>query len=428
MAQFFRDRRLGAVAAHSGPGSAPGTTSPEQLGKGQIDILFAVDMFNEGIDVPEIGTVMMLRPTESVILWLQQLGRGLRRVDGKLLRVIDYIGNHRFFLTKLRALLEAGPGDKSLSQKLDQVIAGTFQLPSGCDVTYDLKVIETLRSQLRPKSGAEEMETQYRDFRLRHGQRPTAAEMARIGFDPRRTGHGGWFDFVRDMGDLPDERVLITQGLLLHEAERPAITAPALRALRTAIDGGEATKEGLALWAFNPLFRVDGKRLVLTRADATEQLPALIAELLEWRLAEPREVDDPSRAFTHQAPELAVWRSYSTPEISTMFGETYQQNLWQTGIKVMKAKKIMIFLANVLDPTKPYPNTFLSADRLKWFSQNQTKQAGQHGRVLSGKEPDWTIHLFVRRACKINGKAAPFLYCGQPRFERWEGEEPITLV
>ena len=160
MAQFFRDRRLGAVAAHSGPGSAPGTTSPEQLGKGQIDILFAVDMFNEGIDVPEIGTVMMLRPTESVILWLQQLGRGLRRVDGKLLRVIDYIGNHRFFLTKLRALLEAGPGDKSLSQKLDQVIAGTFQLPSGCDVTYDLKVIETLRSQLRPKSGAEEMETQ----------------------------------------------------------------------------------------------------------------------------------------------------------------------------------------------------------------------------------------------------------------------------
>lgn len=83
MAAFFQAQGLRAVAVHSGPGSSPRATSLDRLGRGEIDILFAVDMFNEGVDVPSIGTVMMLRPTESVILWLQQLGRGLRRVEGK---------------------------------------------------------------------------------------------------------------------------------------------------------------------------------------------------------------------------------------------------------------------------------------------------------------------------------------------------------
>ena len=158
-------------------------------------------MFNEGVDVPQIGTVMMLRPTESAIIWLQQLGRGLRRIEGKVLKVIDYIGNHRIFLTKLRALLTAGPGDRSLALKLDQIIAGTLPLAAGCSITYELKVIEILRDLLRPKAASDDLEAQYRDFRLRHGTRPTAAEIGRIGFDPARNGHGGWFDFVRDMGD-----------------------------------------------------------------------------------------------------------------------------------------------------------------------------------------------------------------------------------
>jgi hypothetical protein len=150
MAAHFGARGLRAVAVHSGPGSAPRATSLEQLGRGEIDILFAVDMFNEGVDVPNIGTVMMLRPTESAILWLQQLGRGLRRVEGKLLRVIDYISNHRIFLTKLYALLAAGPGDRSLSQRLDQVLAGTLELPPGCSVTYDLRVVEMGRACWSP--------------------------------------------------------------------------------------------------------------------------------------------------------------------------------------------------------------------------------------------------------------------------------------
>jgi hypothetical protein len=155
MSQALQEVGLNSLI-HSVPASAPRTSSLEALGKGEIDILLAVDMFNEGVDVPNIGTVLMLRPTESTILFLQQLGRGLRRHGDKVLRVIDYIGNHRIFLTKARALLAAGEGDRSISQKLEAAVAGAFDLPPCCEVTYDLEALGFLRALLRQRSGCNE--------------------------------------------------------------------------------------------------------------------------------------------------------------------------------------------------------------------------------------------------------------------------------
>lgn len=107
MAEFFRERGVRAAAVHAGPTSAPRANSLSDLKDGKLQMLFCVDMFNEGVDVPEIDTVLMLRPTESRIVWLQQFGRGLRKLSGKVLKVVDYIGNHRVFLTKVQALLSS---------------------------------------------------------------------------------------------------------------------------------------------------------------------------------------------------------------------------------------------------------------------------------------------------------------------------------
>ncbi len=71
-------------------------------------------MFNEGVDLPDVDTVMMLRPTESRILWLQQFGRGLRKARAaSSVTVIDYIGNHRIFLLKPQTLFSLGTGDQA---------------------------------------------------------------------------------------------------------------------------------------------------------------------------------------------------------------------------------------------------------------------------------------------------------------------------
>jgi len=86
----------------------------EQLEQGSLQVIFSVDLFNEGVDLPAIDTLMMLRPTESKVLFLQQLGRGLRRHPAKeRLVVLDFIGNHQGFLNKPQALFAIERQDAS---------------------------------------------------------------------------------------------------------------------------------------------------------------------------------------------------------------------------------------------------------------------------------------------------------------------------
>ena len=149
MAQFFVAHGVRAVAVHSGPGSAPRATSLEKLADGRLQVLFSIDIFNEGVDIPTIDTVLMLRPTESSVIWMQQFGRGLRKAPGKSgLKVIDDIGNHRAFLTKLRAMAAmAGHelnSDAALRSFLYNARSSEMDLPDGCSVTYELATINIL--------------------------------------------------------------------------------------------------------------------------------------------------------------------------------------------------------------------------------------------------------------------------------------------
>ncbi|MGX0977712.1 hypothetical protein ACSSVY_003447 [Roseovarius sp. MBR-51] len=424
MADYFRAAGQKAVSVHSGQSSAPRASSLAALGRGEIDILFAVDMFNEGVDVPEIGTILMLRPTESAIIWLQQLGRGLRRVEGKVLQVIDYIGNHRSFLTKVATLLQAGAGDRSISTKLEALQAGEFQMPQGCEITHELEVIDILRNLLRPKEGAAKLEAFYLDFRDRNGIRPTAVEVFRNGFDPRASDHGGWLDFVRDMGDPLPERPFATHGRLLREMERTkGLSRAALTGLRDVVAGRQPS-EGASELAFNPHLAQGSDSLGLARPDASGELEPLVRELVEWRLAETpivREAAEASATFVAKPQALELWQRSYVPEIAEFFGEEYKQNVWRTGMKALPEKKTMILLANVSTQDLTYENAFLSPSRLKWFSQNQTRQDSKHGRIISGEEGH-EVHLIIRRGNKVNGKVNPFIYCGQPEFISWEGE------
>jgi superfamily II DNA or RNA helicase len=135
-------------------------------------------MFNEGVDVPNIDTVLMLRPTESTVTWLQQFGRGLRRCEGKKrLIVIDYIGNHRTFLTKARALLRCSKGDRALAFVLEELRRGEIKWPEGCEVTYDLKALDLLEGLLKGSNRGDALEAYYLDFRERTGERPKALDI-----------------------------------------------------------------------------------------------------------------------------------------------------------------------------------------------------------------------------------------------------------
>ncbi|MEZ5560630.1 MAG: DUF3427 domain-containing protein [Pseudomonadales bacterium] len=209
MADFFAASGARCVAVHSGETSAPRTQSLKQLESGELEIVFAVDMFNEGVDVPTIDTVLMLRPTESKILWLQQFGRGLRKAEGKdHLKVIDYVGNHRSFLQVPMILLAnaSTPGEVWLA--LQRLEAGMLELPLGCSVEYELQALEILQLLAQPTAVADQISYWYESFREIHGRRPFAVEAYHEGFDPKRlrTTYGSWLSFVGAHGDLDEHQ------------------------------------------------------------------------------------------------------------------------------------------------------------------------------------------------------------------------------
>jgi superfamily II DNA or RNA helicase len=140
MAKEFSARGVKSVAVYSdsfGEFSEDREMAIEKLKKGEIQIIFSVDMFNEGVDIVDLDMVMFLRPTESPIVFLQQLGRGLRKANGKrYLNVLDFIGNYekagrvRFFLKD------------SISSKRGDNFITIDDLPDDCQIDFDLRLID----------------------------------------------------------------------------------------------------------------------------------------------------------------------------------------------------------------------------------------------------------------------------------------------
>lgn len=129
MARHFQQLGVKAEAVYAGSSLARGEAL-EQLTNGRLQVIFSVDLFNEGVDLPCIDTVMLLRPTESKILFLQQLGRGLRTAtDKNYLVILDFIGNHKGFLHKPQALFKAGATYKALADFARRFEQNRLELP-----------------------------------------------------------------------------------------------------------------------------------------------------------------------------------------------------------------------------------------------------------------------------------------------------------
>ncbi len=213
MAEYFRQNGISAAAVHAGPTSAPRSASLERMRAGALEVIFAVDVFNEGLDVPEINVVLMLRPTVSPVIFLQQLGRGLRLSEGKRsLTVIDFIGNHRSFLQRPQGLAYLTGESLPPLVALDRIRTHTLALPEGCSVEIETEAIDMLASMARV-SRDDMLLYEYTTFRDAHGRRPTASELfARsVHFKPVRERFGDWFAFVDDQHDLSDDERRVWQ-------------------------------------------------------------------------------------------------------------------------------------------------------------------------------------------------------------------------
>ncbi|MGV0838549.1 DEAD/DEAH box helicase family protein, partial [Mycolicibacterium thermoresistibile] len=154
MAQRFNEAGIPALAVSGETSAADRRDALAELRNRDVNIVFAVDLFNEGLDIPEVDTVLFLRPTESATVFLQQLGRGLRLTRGKtVLTALDFVGHQRRefrFDQRFRAM--TGVGGKALQRQIED---GFPFLPSGSQIVLDpvaqKVVLENIKQQVAPR-------------------------------------------------------------------------------------------------------------------------------------------------------------------------------------------------------------------------------------------------------------------------------------
>ncbi len=147
MAEYFTNHDIPSTAVYSGSQgeySQDRKIAIEKLKNGELKILFTVDMFNEGVDIPSIDTVLFLRPTQSPTIFLQQLGRGLRKSENKkYLTVLDFIGNYK--KANLVPFLLSGIEYDTKTLLNDSVL--NFEYPQDCFIDFDFKLIDLFKIQ-----------------------------------------------------------------------------------------------------------------------------------------------------------------------------------------------------------------------------------------------------------------------------------------
>jgi superfamily II DNA or RNA helicase/HKD family nuclease/predicted house-cleaning noncanonical NTP pyrophosphatase (MazG superfamily) len=240
MAAQFNAGGVAAAAVHSGPGSADRVEAVRQLAEGRLKVLFTVDLFNEGVDIPAVDLVLFLRPTESMTIFLQQLGRGLRLHPAKsFLTVLDFIGNYRNAHHKLPLL--AGQ-DLSQDQDPGRALKALTRwqaeglrpdgVPEGCEVVLEPVALSALRASLQGSSPLRQMVLDdLRDIAEALGRGPTLREWQRQGRYSLSTARAAlgvdrWHHLLEAAGLLTEEdRALeAAVGDFLREVETTAMT------------------------------------------------------------------------------------------------------------------------------------------------------------------------------------------------------------
>lgn len=172
LANYFKKKDVRATSLHSSGGEFSRQEAITKINNGELEVIFTVNLFNEGVDIPSIDTLLFVRPTESLTVFTQQVGRGLRLFKGKdVCTIIDLIGNYRNADNKLSLFDTRSKEEREKKGLVPQV-------PTNCEIDFDVQVIQLLDELQRKRQPRKEY-LRYAYFGLKQdlGRRPTYLEL-----------------------------------------------------------------------------------------------------------------------------------------------------------------------------------------------------------------------------------------------------------
>lgn len=420
--------------------------APERLARGEVAALVTCDLYNEGVDLPMVDTLLLLRPTQSPVLFQQQIGRGLRLSPGKeSCLILDFVSRHRedFRFDRLLSTLTGLPR----GQLIEAVDKGFGSLPPGCHIHLQRQAREQVLRSLRKlvQQNWRRLQTELQAYAALRGR--SAVRLATflreqaIGLDElyRSQGRSGWTNLKRDAGLLAtppgaeDGYFGRRFGDLLH-VDDPARTDLLLKVAEPGASyapQGERERQLLQMFAY----QVDGQtRQTGSGEDFLQRLrahPELLAEL-----GEIGEVLQSTSSLRQRAVPgledvpLCLHAAYGVREILTAVGwlTAARRTPFQAGVLALHERQVELLFVT-LDKREGYHEKIayhdyaISAERFHWQSQNAAGPETYAGRrYLESPGNGWRFQLFVRTA-----KGQPYRACGPVTLEQAEGSKPMSI-
>ena len=445
MAEAFS--RAGIESLHV-VGDTPGDereAAIRRLEAGQLQALFTVDLFNEGVDIPSVDTVLFLRPTESSTVFLQQLGRGLRLHREKpCLTVLDFIGNARRefrFDRRFRALL--GGATRQVQRQIEENFP---YLPPGCAMQLDHQAQRIVLENIRANIGAGKRwltselaamgpATKLGDFLREAGVELIELYSQKRSFASLRAGafgtpsldddatklHAG----LRSVLHLSDPERLALLARLGRPEPLPAPETPRAERLHGMLAGAllgcrfpARAHEQLAAAQAVPSFRDEVAQLHEVLEDERRDL------VTEWH--DPRRLR-PAPLFLHAR--------YRQEEVLAALGVVREKGIprLQGGVFFVEEENLDLLFVTLkkseagFSPTTMYRDYAQSPARFHWESQNSAHPGSGAGRRYLEKTS--TVLLFVRESQEQgNGIAEPYWFLGPVTLQSASGERPMQIV
>jgi len=430
------------------------------LVNGKINILCVVDIFNEGVDIPEVDTILFLRPTESLTIFLQQFGRGLRLSEGKeYLTVLDFVGNARpeyDFSNKFRALV-----GKTHTSTLDEIKNDFPHLPLGCSIVLQKKAKEIILNNIQKAiinqkrlvqlikayKHNSELELSLQNFLKIH------PNISLQDIYKNRIGKGGGWSRLCILAGVinPDINGIVEQYIYKGISQRllQCKSKSYYQFIKYLIendfiwDESDHIQNQMALMVHYDFWQKPGKELGFKTIDESisalgkdNSLVSELAEVIDILLYEldvaehPMNIDNPNALKLHAR--------YNRDQVLSAFGVNSfdKKSSSREGVVDLKNENIELLFVTLqktdkkFSPTTLYHDYAISENMFHWQSQNSAiPEKGKGKSYIQQSKTGKKFILFVREQNNDEyGSTMGFVNLGPVIFESYTGSKPMNII
>ncbi|RDV16892.1 DUF3427 domain-containing protein [Pontibacter diazotrophicus] len=452
MSEAFIRAGYRAVSLVSGNGNdSERATIRQRLIKGEINFVFVVDIFNEGVDIPEIDTILFLRPTESLTVFLQQLGRGLRISEGKeCLTVLDFVSqaHERYnFADKFRAL--AGKSRFNIQKEIENNFP---HLPPGCNIRMEKQAKNYILDNIKNAIfNIRRLRSEVISFQHHTHQELTLANFLTYHHLDIRSiyKYSTWSELKQDAGLLNDETQEHHSQLAKGLKRLVQIDSPSyLQFIANLIDKGfyfastDALDKQFALMFYYDIWQKGigeyGFASIEEGLREIARYPVLKNELQEIVAYLRGHLTHTTKAIDLDYPvAMEVHARYSRDEILCAFGKTTPERAFPSQEGVINISdlntELLLVTLNKSDkdfsPSTQYEDYAINEKIFHWQSQNKTAPESPVGiSYIKHKEYKKNLLLFVREEKKdAYGFTSPYYFLGPVEYLSHSGSRPMNI-